>query len=86
MKKGLYILLVLLLVVAFGASALYLGSYFLEGKKEADRYNELSAMVETSRQDQTQDASEPSTQTNDSPFGVPGQNDDPDAYYTGFPT
>lgn len=82
MKKGLYIVLVLLLVVAFGASALYLGSYFLEGKKEANRYNELSAMVETSRQEQTQAGSEPSTQTGDSPFGVPGQNDDPDAYYT----
>ena len=46
MKKYLYIALVIILAGAFAVSAFYLGSYFLEGKRQADRFNELSQMVE----------------------------------------
>ena len=93
MKKGLYILLVLLLVVAFGASALYVGSYFLEGKKEADRYDELSAMIENTRQEEQNTVSETAPETTEATeastaevhsdaFGFPGDSGDPNAYYT----
>ena len=44
MKKVLYIATILLLVIAFGISAYQVGSYFLESKKQADRFDELSAM------------------------------------------
>lgn len=51
MKKGVYIALMVLLVAAFCGSSLYLASYFWEGKKEAERYNELAAKVEAARQE-----------------------------------
>lgn len=44
MKKVLYIVTILLLVIAFGISAYQVGSYFLESKQQADRFDELSAM------------------------------------------
>lgn len=44
MKKALYIAIILLLVAAFGFSAYQVGSYFLESRKQADRFDELSAM------------------------------------------
>lgn len=62
MKKGFYFVLVILLVVAFGASALYLGNYFLEGKQQENRYNELSNMVNQSRQEAAAAATEASTE------------------------
>lgn len=46
MKKGIYYGLVAALVLTFGISAFYLGSYLLEGKKEEARFDELSAIVE----------------------------------------
>lgn len=45
MKKGLYIALIVLLVTAFCGSAFYLGNYFIQGKKQADRMKELSDIV-----------------------------------------
>lgn len=65
MKKVLYIATILLLVIAFGISAYQVGSYFLESKKQADRFDELSALrgedeilpVETAPQPQETDAS-----------------------------
>ena len=67
-KKYLYIALVIILAGAFAVSAFYLGSYFLEGKKQADRFNELSQMVEDARQNasETTQSTEPSASTADS--------------------
>lgn len=45
MKKGLFIATVLILVVAFGVSAFMVGNYFLDGKKQSDRMEELTQMV-----------------------------------------
>lgn len=47
MKKGIYYGLVAALVLTFGISAFYLGSYLLEGRKEEARYDELAAIVES---------------------------------------
>lgn len=47
MKKGIYYGLVAALVLTFGISAFYLGSYLLEGKKQEDRFDELAAIVES---------------------------------------
>ena len=41
MKKGLYIAIVVVLAVALVGSAVYLGSYFWEGKKSEDEYDKL---------------------------------------------
>ena len=41
MKKGLYIAIIVVLAVALVGSAVYLGSYFWEGKKSEDKYDKL---------------------------------------------
>lgn len=50
MSKKLYVAVISVLIAAFAISAFYLGSYFLEGKKQADRYDELSAIVNEARE------------------------------------
>lgn len=65
-KKSLYIALIIILTGAFAVSAFYLGSYFLEGKRQQDRFQELSQMVEDARQnasETTQTTTEPSAPT-----------------------
>ena len=65
-KKYLYIALVIILAGAFAVSAFYLGSYFLEGKRQADRFNELSQMVEDARENQATQSADTSAPTEDS--------------------
>ena len=58
MKKALYIATIVLLLAAFAFSAWQVGSYFLESKKQADRFDELSAMLEETTPPQTKPAAE----------------------------
>jgi len=46
MKKALYIITIVILLVAFGVSAFQVGTYFLEGKEQEERYDELAALKE----------------------------------------
>lgn len=48
MKKKMYIAVISVLVLVMCASAFYLIRYALEGKKEADRYNQLAAQATAS--------------------------------------
>ena len=45
MKKVLFTAVFLLLLGAFGVSAFMVGNYLIDGKKQADRYNELSEIA-----------------------------------------
>lgn len=45
MKKAIYIAVVVILLLVFGVSAFFVGSYLLEGKKQAARYDELAQSV-----------------------------------------
>ena len=59
MKKVLFTAVVVLLVAAFGVSAFMVGNYLIDGKKQSNRYNELSdiaanAQTETEAPEQTQ--------------------------------
>ena len=45
MKKYLFIAVVLVLVAAFGISAFMVGDYVVDGKKQAERYDELSQIA-----------------------------------------
>lgn len=45
MKKILFTVTVLLLVIAFGVSAFMVGNYFLEGKRQADQMADLSQQI-----------------------------------------
>jgi len=56
MKKGIFIVVVVLLLIAFGVSAFMVGSYLLEGKEQKDRYEELAQIAANGRE--TQNVSE----------------------------
>ena len=45
MKKTLFIVVVLVLVAAFGISAFMVGDYLVEGKQQAERFDELSEIA-----------------------------------------
>ena len=56
MKKTLFTVTVLLLVAAFGISAFMVGNYLLDGKKQADRMDELSQVVSEAQTETTTEA------------------------------
>ena len=53
MKKGVFIGVVVLLLIALGVSAFMVGSYLVEGKQQEDRYNELSQIAGATRPAET---------------------------------
>ena len=56
MKKTLFTLTVLLLVAAFGVSAFMVVNYFVDGKKQADRMDELAQAVSEAQTETTTEA------------------------------
>ena len=42
MKKALYVIEIMILIIAFCVSAFLVARYVLEGKKQADRYEDLA--------------------------------------------
>ena len=50
-KKVIFLVTIVLLLVAFGVSAFMVGNYLLDGKKQAERNEELAQMVEDARQE-----------------------------------
>lgn len=53
MKKALFTAVILLLVAAFGISAFMVGNYLIEGKKQEDRYEELSNIAANAQTEAT---------------------------------
>lgn len=45
MKKAILIVLVIVLLIVFGVSAFQVGSYFMDSKEQADKFGDLSNMV-----------------------------------------
>lgn len=64
MKKVIFTVTVVLLLVAFGVSAFLVGSYLIESKEQKDKYDDLASQVESARG--TTAATEPSQTTNPS--------------------
>lgn len=62
MKKALFTVVVLLLVVAFGVSAFLVGSYLLEGKEQEEKFDDLASIKENAMAEsvpgETQDRTE----------------------------
>lgn len=50
MKKSLFIVVVVLLLAAFGVSAVMVGNYLIEGKQQAERYDQLSEIANAQTQ------------------------------------
>ena len=83
MNKGLLTVLILVLVAAFAASALYLGAYFMDSAKRQKEDNERANQVSQMRQEMTDatEASDP-TETSFNPYGTPGVSGHENEYYT----
>ena len=56
MKKTVYILAIVLLLLVFGVSAFMVGSYILEGKEQKEKYDSLSALKDSAKENATQPA------------------------------
>ena len=96
MKKGLFVVLVLVLVVAFAASAIYLAAYFTDSAKsqmaDNDRADKVSQMRQEYTESQTTQATETTepqatagadpTETSFNPYGTPGVSGYEDEYFT----
>ena len=68
MKKVLFTAVVVLLLAAFGISAFMVGDYLIDGKKQANRYDELSNIAantqsQTQKPAETKGPAEPSGET-----------------------
>lgn len=79
MKKVLFTAVVLLLVAAFGVSAFMVGNYLIDGKNQANRYDELSniaanAQTETKAPEGTDHTVTDSTEVTE-PGMLPGYKD-----------
>ena len=68
MKKTLFTVTVLLLVAAFGISAFMVGNYLLDGKKQADRMDELSQVVSEAQTETTAEATTEGTTAETEPM------------------
>lgn len=76
MKKGLLVAIIMILIVAFAVSALYLATYFADGIKHQNKDNALADAVSSAKEQYS------ATDASDSPYGVPGSYGYEDEYYT----
>ena len=90
MKKGLFVALVLVLVAAFAASAIYLAAYFTDSAKRQAEDDERANRVTELMQEYNENTSptqaaavDPTpTETAFNPYGTPGVSGYEDEYYT----
>ena len=83
MKKGLFAVLVLALVAAFAASAIYLATYFTDSAKRQMEDDERANKVMEQRPEYIERPVDPDpTETSFTPYGTPGVNGFEDEYYT----
>lgn len=54
LSKILYIVLIVVLLIIFAGSAIYVGNYFYEGHKQQSEYDDLAAIVESGKQNATE--------------------------------
>ena len=54
MKKKVYILAIVLLLLVFGVSAFMVGSYIVEGKQQEEKYDSLAALKDSAKENATQ--------------------------------
>lgn len=84
MKKGILTLLILVLVAAFLASAVYLAAYFTDSAKRQVEDNDRANQVNQIRQEVTTQSTQGTdpTETSFNPYGTPGANGHEDEYFT----
>ena len=72
MKKIVYILAVILLLLVFGISAFMVGSYILEGKEQEEKYDALSQLKDSAKENATKPTSAETTPDETTPEGTFG--------------
>ena len=78
MKKIVFTVTVVLLVIAFGVSAFFVGNYLIEGKQQEDRYDQLAQAVSEAQAATrptaapTKDSSTEATTSATEPTMIPG--------------
>ena len=63
MKKPVYIAAIVLLLLVFGVSAFMVGSYVLEGKEQAEKYDSLSELKDSAKENATTAPTESTEET-----------------------
>ena len=58
MKKFVYTLTIILLLLVFGISAFFIGSYILEGKQQQEKFDALSEIKESAKENATKPTEE----------------------------
>ena len=90
MKKGIFVVLVLVLVAAFAASAIYLAAYFTDSAKrqaeDDERANRVTELMqeynEATVPTETVSTATIATEADFNPYGTPGVSGHEDEYYT----
>ena len=72
MKKTVYILTIVLLLLVFGVSAFMVGSYILEGKEQKEKYDSLSELKDSAKENATQPTESVPGETEMDPEGTFG--------------
>jgi len=72
MKKTVYIVSIVLLLLVFGVSAFMVGSYLIEGKQQEEKYDSLAALKESAKENATQPtaSTEPEETVPEGTFGA----------------
>lgn len=70
MKKKVYILTIVLLLVVFGISAFLVGSYILEGKEQQEKFDALSELKESAKEEATRPTEDAGETTPEGTFGA----------------
>ncbi len=65
MKRVVYILTVIILLIVFGVSAFMVGNYLIESKEQKEKFDNLAQMKDQAKQEATQESTEPSTEATD---------------------
>ena len=79
MKKSLYIVAVVVLLIIFGVSAFKVGSYLVEGKQQEEKFDEMAAQVQAAQQaaKETTEATEATEETEETEETVPTTEGEP---------
>lgn len=69
MKKFVYTLTIILLLLVFGISAFFIGSYILEGKQQQEKFDALSEIKESAKENATKPIEATKETTPEGTFG-----------------
>ena len=69
MKKFVYTLTIILLLLVFGISAFFIGSYILEGKQQQEKFDALSEIKESAKENATKPTEATKETTPEGTFG-----------------